>query len=99
MDVDTLLTQGDRNRWEKQWSVSGRSAGALFDAVNAALIKPGKWSWQPVPAGAASLTSAWTFRDESGGLWNATAAVGTLAGQLGTLKLTMIVSRAGSGGG
>jgi len=98
LDAETLLTQGGRDHWERQWSVrSALKAGELLDKVNAELAGPRKWTRQPASA-SAPLTSAWTFRDESGRSWTGTAAVSDLPEGQGALKLTMTVNRADAPG-
>jgi putative intracellular protease/amidase len=97
LDADTLLTQGGRERWERQWSVrSALKPGELLDRVDAELAGPRKWIRQPASslASSAPLTSAWTFRDETGRPWRGTASVAPLQDGGGDLKLTMAVRRA-----
>lgn len=82
--VQPLLTEGTRDRWEKQWAVTtDQSAEAYLQMVNRLLETSNKWTRES--------NGSWTFKDDQGRAWNGTATVEPLAP--GKLKLTMKIAR------
>jgi putative intracellular protease/amidase len=87
-----LGQSGDREAWEKNWTVLGDLSIQELDKLIDTRLSEG-WTKQSTGHDSGMVKTLWKFKDEEGKLWSAVSNIQPIPGEKNTYKLTIKIAR------